>query len=124
MVYRTTAAVTRRKDAHRRKFIANAVTLFGRHGYHATTVPMIVRASKSSTGSFYFYFRNKEDVFAATLESVGERVARVLNEEISKVDDPVEQMKTAVKTLMMFLAANPHDARILIVESSGLTPRL
>ena len=62
MVYRTTPKMARRKEAHRTKLLETAVQLFGKHGYHATTVPMIVKASGSSTGSFYFYFRNKEDV--------------------------------------------------------------
>ena len=62
MVYRTTPKMAQRKEAHRTKLLETAIRLFGKHGYHATTVPMIVKASGSSTGSFYFYFRNKEDV--------------------------------------------------------------
>jgi len=125
MAYRTTPKMARRKDEHRRKFVDSAIRLFGRQGYHATTVPKIVAKSGSSTGSFYFYFRNKEDVFAAALESLGERVAAALNEEIAKVwENPLLQMKAAVEALMLFLAENPDEARILIVESSGLTPQL
>jgi len=124
MVYRTTPEMARRKDAHRRKLVATAIRLFGRKGYHATTVPKIVAESDSSTGSFYFYFRNKEDVFATALESLGGRIAAALNDAIGRASDPLLQMKAAVEGLMLFLAENPDEARILIVESSGLTPRL
>jgi TetR/AcrR family transcriptional regulator, fatty acid metabolism regulator protein len=125
MAYRTTPEMARRKDAHRRKLVTTAIQLFGRQGYHATTVPNIVAKSGSSTGSFYFYFRNKEDVFAAALESLGERIAMALNEAIGKAGaDPLSQMKAAVEGLMLFLSENPDEARILIVESSGLTTRL
>src|SRR5262249_6333108 len=125
MAYRTTPEMARRKDAHRRKLVATAIHLFGRQGYHATTVPNIVEKSGSSTGSFYFYFRNKEDVFSAALESLGERIALALNEAIGKAGtDPLSQMKAAVEGLMLFLSENPDEARILIVESSGLTTRL
>src|SRR5215470_6984786 len=125
MAYRTTPEMAQRKDAHRRKLVATAIELFGRKGYHATTVPNIVSAAESSTGSFYFYFRNKEDVFGAALESLGERIAAALNEAIGKAgSDPLRQMRAAVEGLMLFLAANPDEARILIVESSGLGARL
>lgn len=62
MVYRTTRRMAERKEARRKKLLSAAIGIFGRKGYHAATVPMIVRAANSSVGSFYFYFRNKEDV--------------------------------------------------------------
>lgn len=121
MVYRTTPKMAKRKQAHRAKLLKTAISLFGKHGYHATTVPMIVEASGSSTGSFYFYFRNKEDVFAAALESFGEEISKTLNAAIADAGaSPVQQMRVAVERLVMLLAGNPSEARILIVESSGL----
>ena len=85
---------------------------------------MIVARSGSSTGSFYFHFRNKEDVFAAALQSIGDSIAAALNEAIAAAADPQLQMRAAVERLLRYLAEKPGDARILIVESSGLTPRL
>jgi AcrR family transcriptional regulator len=98
--------------------------LFGAQGYAATTVPMIVKESGSSTGGFYFYFKNKEDVFAAAMEWLGERIAAALNQAISEQKHPLLQMRAAVEALFLFLAQNPTEARILIVESSGLSGRL
>src|SRR5579864_5493064 len=121
LVYRTTPKMALRKQAHRANLLKTAVALFGKHGYHATTVPMIVKASGSSTGSFYFYFRNKEDVFSAALENFGERIAAALNAAIALAgENPLRQMRAAVEGLVLFLADNPDEARILIVESSGL----
>jgi AcrR family transcriptional regulator len=117
--------MAQRKEARRTKLLKTAIQLFGKNGYHATTVPMIVKASGSSTGSFYFYFRNKEDVFAAALEQFGERIAQALNAAIAAAGEkPVEQMRAAVQQLVLFMAENPDEARILIVESSGLGARL
>jgi AcrR family transcriptional regulator len=86
---------------------------------------MIVRAAKSSVGSFYFYFRDKEDVFVAALEALGQQISSALNEAIAAAGPEVlAQMKAAVKALVQFLAENPEKARILIVESSGLGRQL
>ena len=125
MAYHTTPKMAKRKEAHRARILESAIRLFGKHGYHATTVPRIVRESGSSTGAFYFYFRNKEDIFSAVLAAVGEQVSGALNTAIATAgDDTVAQMRAAVESFVGFLAGNAAEARILIVESSGLTPRL
>jgi len=125
VVYRTTPKMARRKEENRARLLETAIRLFGSEGYHRTTVPDIVRESGSSTGAFYFYFRNKEDVFAAALESVGQQLSAALNEAISGAgEDVLRQMRTAVETLMMYLAQHPDQARVLIVESSGMTPNV
>jgi AcrR family transcriptional regulator len=125
MVYRTTPKMAQRKEAHRAHLLEVAVRQFGKHGYHATTVPMIVKASGSSTGSFYFYFRNKEDIFAAALEAFGAKIAQALNAAIAAAgQNPLQHMRATVERLVLFMAKNPDEARILIVESSGLSARL
>jgi TetR/AcrR family transcriptional regulator, fatty acid metabolism regulator protein len=124
MVYRTTPKIAARKEARKRRLIETAVRLFGTHGYAATTVPMIVRESGSSTGSFYFYFKNKEDVFACALEWLGQRIAEAVNQATAVQTNPLLQMRAAVEGFFLFLAQNPTEARILLVESSGLSERL
>jgi len=124
MAYRKTPATEARKDARRRTILDAATKLFGNYGYHATTVPMIVAESGSSVGSFYAHFRNKEDVFAAVLEVLGEKVFEIIHQAKICHPDPITGIPIGVESLFLFLAENPGDARILIVESSGLSPRL
>jgi len=124
LAYRNTPKMAARKDARRKILLEAAALLFGEHGYHATTVPMIVAKAGSSTGSFYMYFRNKEDIFAATLESLGERLMSIILEAKAAQSDPLSQMRTATEALFLYLACNPRSARIMIVESSGLSPGL
>ena len=125
MVYHTTPKMAQRKQEHRAKLLKTAVTLFGKLGYHATTVPMIVQASGSSTGSFYFYFKNKEDVFAAALDDFGKKISITINSAIADAgEEIVRQMRAAIARFVTLLAENPDEARILIVESSGLGGQL
>ena len=124
MAYRKTEATEARKQARRRAILSTATALFGKHGYHATTVPMIVAEAEVSTGSFYMYFRNKEDVFNAALEELGLAVAQVLDELKESQPDQVERIAQGAEAIFLFLAKNPEQARILLVESSGLSPRL
>lgn len=124
MAYRKTAATEARKDARRRRLLDAATRMFGSRGYHAATVPMIVAEAQSSVGSFYLYFRNKEDIFAAVLEGLGERIAEIFCEVEGRGGDPLTRIQQAIESLFLFFAQNPEEARILIVESSGLSPRL
>jgi AcrR family transcriptional regulator len=124
MVYRKTTSTEARKDARRRSLLDAATHLFGTVGYHTTTVPEIVAAAGSSVGSFYCYFRNKEDIFAAVLEERGEHVGVVLTEAMESQADPAQGVTAAIEALFLYLAANPATARIFVVESAGLSPRL
>ena len=64
-------------------------------------------------------------MFAAALERFGERIAGELNAAIGAAGDaPAGRMRAAVERLVAFMAENPDEARILIVESSGLGARL
>jgi AcrR family transcriptional regulator len=124
MAYRKTAATEARKDARRKVILDAATRMFGSYGYHGATVPMIVAEAGSSVGSFYAHFRNKEDVFAAVLEALGQQITEVVSEAKAAQPDPLLAIPDAVESLFLFLARNPQEARILIVESSGLSPRL
>jgi len=124
MAYRKTSAIELRKDARRRTLLEAATRLFSRCGYHAATVPMIVAEANSSVGSFYKYFRNKEDVFAIILETLGEKITVVIREARESRSDPLLQVQNALEAGFLYLAKNPQEARILFVQSSGRSPRL
>jgi AcrR family transcriptional regulator len=124
MVYRKTKGTEERKEARRQLILDAATKLFGKHGYHAATVPMIVEEAGISTGSFYMYFRNKEDVFNATLEELGREITRMIDNVNRSEPDPLKKIPHGADALFLFFAENPEQARILIVESSGLSPRL
>ena len=48
-----------------RKLLDAAMVAFDRRGYHATRVNDIVEIAKTSHGTFYLYFSNKEDLLRA-----------------------------------------------------------
>jgi len=124
MAYRKTSATEARKDARRRSLLEAATRLFGASGYHATTVPAIVAEAGSSVGSFYSYFRNKEDIFAAVLMELGQEVRTILQTAMDAQSEPGTGVIASVEALFLNLADNPTSARILIQESAGLSPAL
>jgi AcrR family transcriptional regulator len=58
-----------------RKLLDAAMVVFSRRGYHAARVDDIVKVARTSHGTFYLYFSNKEDLLRALVAEAGEVVA-------------------------------------------------
>lgn len=54
--------IARKVKSRKQKIIAEAIKLFGQKGYHSTSVQEIVDQCDISKGSFYNYFKSKEEL--------------------------------------------------------------
>src|SRR5689334_19398032 len=70
--------------------------VFAERGYHQSRVDDIVRAARTSHGTFYLYFANKEDLLralavdcAAEMEALAERI-----EPIDASEEGFEHLRT------------------------------
>jgi AcrR family transcriptional regulator len=57
-------------EATRELLLATARQVFSERGYHSTSVGAITAAANTAHGTFYLYFRNKEDIFANVVQGV------------------------------------------------------
>jgi AcrR family transcriptional regulator len=57
-----------------RKLLDAGMIVFEKRGYHAARVDDIVNVAKTSHGTFYLYFANKEDLFWALLSDVSDEM--------------------------------------------------
>jgi AcrR family transcriptional regulator len=69
------------KASNRQAIIDAARTVFADLGYGATTVRDIIRATKLASGTFYNYFKSKEEVFQALQDETALRVRPRLRSE-------------------------------------------
>jgi AcrR family transcriptional regulator len=58
-----------------RKLLDAAMVVFARRGYHAARVDDIVKVARTSHGTFYLYFSNKEDLLRALVAEAADVVA-------------------------------------------------
>jgi len=56
------------------RLLEAGLDVFGTRGYHATRVDDIVKAAKTSHGTFYLYFSNKEDLLASLITHCAEEM--------------------------------------------------
>ncbi len=101
-----------KKDEIRSKIINVAAKIFSRYGFKKTTMDEIAIACRKGKSSIYYYFPSKEDIFRAVVEQEAEELKRDLLKEVSRIEDPIEQLRAYIlfrmhkmKTLTNFYAA-------------------
>jgi AcrR family transcriptional regulator len=57
-----------------RKLLDAGVEIFAQRGFHAARVDDIVKLAKTSHGTFYLYFSNKEELFRALAQEVADEM--------------------------------------------------
>src|SRR2546423_6705565 len=63
-----------------RKLLDAGRVVFEQRGYHAARVDDVVKMAKTSHGTFYLYFSNKEDLFKALAEDAMAEMASLADE--------------------------------------------
>ena len=79
------AVTTNRKEQKRDDILKAAASVFTQKGYHGTKVSDITKAAGISTGTFYFYFGDKLELFKEVVDDIltylNDKAAVVLREE-------------------------------------------
>jgi len=84
-------------EKRRAQIVAAATELFGRHGFHRTTIKDIAARAGVSIGLIYQYVRDKEDVLLLVVSEVVDAYGREIPIAIACETDPVERCKAAVR---------------------------
>jgi len=75
--------IIKKYDERRTEFLNTAQELFFIKGYEQTTVEAIIKQMRLSKGTFYYYFKSKEDLLDALIERLSEKIL----EEVKKIVD-------------------------------------
>ena len=85
--------------------VKNLVRIFGatlklanRKGFHAMSLRDLCAESGLSMGGLYAYFKNKEELLTLIQEQGRAIVARVMEDQLAGLDDPVAALETAVRS--------------------------
>lgn len=87
-------------DGMRTSIIEAAKELFAKFGYKKTTMEDIAHALRKGKSSLYYYFKNKEEIFQAVIESEEEFLFTKLREVVSSKDEPRPKFTNYVMTRM------------------------
>ncbi len=79
--------MTERGKKFRKEVIKVARDIFRKYGYTRTTMEDIAKALNKGKSTLYYYFRSKEDIFAALIEEEGNKIQNGLLQVINRKGD-------------------------------------
>jgi AcrR family transcriptional regulator len=95
-----------------RKLLDAAMVVFSRRGYHAARVDDIVKVARTSHGTFYLYFSNKEDLLRALISEAADVVA-ALDTALDEVGPDAEGWREVREWMERFSEAWQRYAPVL-----------
>ncbi|PTF65858.1 TetR family transcriptional regulator [Staphylococcus cohnii] len=100
-----------------------ALVLFAVKGYHATKVSDIVAESGVSQGTFYWYFKSKEEIALCIIEDGKGKLLKVVHQgyrkEIGTINDMVVSSKRLMISLLQFASDHRHLMILLFLKGQG-----
>jgi len=104
----------------RDRILEAAVKVFASKGYHDAKVDDIVSESKTSKGSFYFYFPSKQDIFLALSDTFADLLENRLTEAMTGKAHGLEQMDAALQSALGLFSQYRGLAKVALVQAVGL----
>ena len=88
------------KENNRRVILDAARGVFGRDGYRTATVRDIINSTPLASGTFYNYFRSKEEVYAALRDEMAHQVRPLLRAERQRAQTADEFIAGTFRTFL------------------------
>ena len=98
------------KAANRRAILTAARRVFALIGYEATTVRDIIRETELASGTFYNYFKSKEEVFQAIAEDSTHRFRAHLSDVRARTNSIEDYIENAFRAYFSFIARENEQA--------------
>jgi AcrR family transcriptional regulator len=106
--------VERRKQRTRADLLAAARQLFAARGMEHTTIAQIAEHADIAIGSFYNYFKTKEDLLDALLAEELSKQLTLLERRQAHVQDPAEKISVAHRHLVRVAQSDSDWAWLLV----------
>lgn len=103
--------------------LAEAATLFAKHGFTATDVQWIADALKISKGTVYRYFPTKEKLFLSAVERGIGRMQEHIEAARRGMTDKIEEIRAGVVAYLQFFKKNPELVELFIQERAEFRTR-
>lgn len=115
------ASAQERRHQRRERLLDAAFEVFGRNGYHATTLRLVCAQARMTDRYFYEHFESLDVIFL----EVRQRLARELVERIMQAlsrpePDPIVVVRHLLRTFFEYVREDPRRARVLLADAMSL----
>ncbi len=111
------------KPEERKKLILeSAKRLFSRHGFYKTQISDIIEEASIARGTFYQYFKSKEDIFKLLMESFSYDLKSVIYQDIDNSGSLSYRQLFTIRVRLIFehFAKDPEMCSIVFRKALGL----
>jgi AcrR family transcriptional regulator len=124
MAYTKSQKIGLHKDERRKLILKTAAAIFAKKGYHQTVVKDITDSAEISVGTFYLYFKNKEDLFEKLYDETWRNLCN-LNDYALKADNctAAKKFSRAIASSIWGYQKFKDLTKIMMIEAVGLNPR-
>src|ERR1700737_2524797 len=109
----------RQQEVSRTQLLDAAEEVFGRKGFHETTLKEVAELAEFSVGSVYSFFENKDDLFRQIFVRRGEEFMTGMRAILTDEGSPLEQLHMLVDFQIGFFRKHPHFGRLYLRHSSA-----
>lgn len=113
-------------ELRRKQILDVSKKVFSRKGgYYETHVEEVIKEARIGKGTFYQYFKNKEDLFVSLLELFLDEWEEfvVQPNHNSDLKHPDEYIKFLIKRTILFFYENEHVCKIYLAGGVGFGPQ-
>jgi len=104
-----------------RRLLDAAAEEFGTRGYHETAISNITQSAGVGLGTFYVYFKSKDEVFKALVADMGARTRHVLSESVKDAPNRLEAERLGIHAYVEFVRSHKSLYRI-VMEAQFVAP--
>lgn len=105
----------RQIDTKRRTILAAALDLFSTYGFHGTSVDQIAERADVSKGNLLYYFKNKEELYAALLRDLLQIWLLPLR-AFDPAQNPAVALREYIHQKLLASRDNPAASRLFCIE--------
>jgi len=93
------------------EILVRAKSLFSKRGFHSLTVSEIVDSLGIARGTFYLYFKNKDDVYRRVLERTVQEIEK--NLKVLPLERPLEQLRRNLLSVLKLIEEDRETASLI-----------
>jgi AcrR family transcriptional regulator len=112
------------KVQNRRTILQAARQVFAELGYGATTVRDIVRATPLASGTFYNYFKSKEEIFQAIEDESALRIRPRLRAERARAQSIEAFISAGFRTFFEYVEGDQNSFRAIRRQTDAMRVRM
>lgn len=106
-----------------KRIITAAEVLFGKMGYHNTSINDVAGRAKVSAGTIYIYFPDKYSLYCYLLQQYGHRIRKEIAKRTAGLTDRLRVEREGLLAFLQLVRKQPHMYNI-IWESLYINPEL